>query len=242
MARTVKAHEYEQKRGQILDAAQRLIYNRGYAQLTIQELLDALQISKGAFYHYFASKQCLLEALVLRLADEVERLCGAIVQATHLPALVRLQQFFDLAGRWKTAQRDYLLELLRAWYADDNALVRLHSQALSEQRITPLLATLIAAGVREGALATPFPDQAAAIVQALLTSMGDHFAHLLLSDLPRPEAHARAERLVAAYNDALERVLGAPAGSLHLIDPPTLQVWFAEAPVATDPVAQEVPQ
>jgi hypothetical protein len=48
MARTVKAHEYEKKRGQILDTAQRLIYTRGYARLTIQDVLDELQISKGA--------------------------------------------------------------------------------------------------------------------------------------------------------------------------------------------------
>lgn len=239
MTRTVKAHEYEKKRGQILDAAQRLIYTRGYAQLTIQDVLDELQISKGAFYHYFDSKQSLLEALALRLAEEVEALCAAIVRATHVPALTRLQQFFDAAGRWKTARRDYLLELLRAWYADDNALVRLHGQALSERRIVPLLAALIADGAREGALSTPFPDEAAAIAQALLTSMGDRFAHLLLSDLPRAEARARAERLVAAHNDALERVLGAPPGSLHLIDPATLQCWFAE-PRAAGPLAEEV--
>jgi hypothetical protein len=31
---------------------------------------------------------------------------------------------------------------------------------------------------------------------------------------------------VAAYTDALERVLGAPAGSLTLMDAATLQEWF----------------
>ena len=37
---------------------------------------------------------------------------------------------------------------------------------------------------------------------------------------------AYAEKLVAAYNDALERVLGAPAGSLNLMDTETLKEWF----------------
>jgi hypothetical protein len=31
---------------------------------------------------------------------------------------------------------------------------------------------------------------------------------------------------VAAYNDALERVLGAPAGSLKLMDAESLEEWF----------------
>ena len=51
MARTVKAHAV--RRNEILDVAQRLIYTKGYEQMTIQDILDGLQISKGAFYHYF---------------------------------------------------------------------------------------------------------------------------------------------------------------------------------------------
>src|SRR5262245_58568880 len=55
MARVVKEHAV--RRGEILDVAQRLVYTSGYEQMTIQDMLDELQISKGAFYHYFSSKQ-----------------------------------------------------------------------------------------------------------------------------------------------------------------------------------------
>ncbi len=61
MARIVKEEEYAGKRNAILDVAQRLIYTKGYEQMTIQGMLDDLQISKGAFYHYFDSKQAVLE-------------------------------------------------------------------------------------------------------------------------------------------------------------------------------------
>jgi len=56
---------------EILDVAQRLVNTKGYEQMTIQDLLDELQISKGAFYHYFGSKQALLEAIIERIVDEV---------------------------------------------------------------------------------------------------------------------------------------------------------------------------
>ncbi len=62
MARIVKAHAA--RRNEILDVAQRLIYTKGYEQMTIQDILSDLQISKGAFYHYFDSKQALLEAII----------------------------------------------------------------------------------------------------------------------------------------------------------------------------------
>lgn len=226
MARTIKAHEHAEKRAQILDAAQRLIYTRGYEQLTIQDLLTELQISKGAFYHYFDSKQALLEALLERLQQEGEQLFTRIIRDTGLPVLARLQHFFDSAGRWKTAQKDYLLALLRVWYTDDNAVVRLRVQATMAEHIGPLLTELIAEGVAAGVLDTTFPDQAGTIVIQTLVGAGDSMARLILADPRQPDRVARAERLMAAYDDALARVLGAPPGSLHLIDPETLREWF----------------
>jgi len=44
MARIVKAHAV--RRNEILDVAQRLIYTEGYEQMTIQDILDGLQIPR----------------------------------------------------------------------------------------------------------------------------------------------------------------------------------------------------
>ena len=56
MARILKEEEHTAKRNEILDAALQLVYSKGYEKMTIQDILDQLQISKGAFYHYFDSK------------------------------------------------------------------------------------------------------------------------------------------------------------------------------------------
>jgi len=40
---------------EILDAALLLIVDKGYEKMAIQNLIDSLAISKGAFYHYFLS-------------------------------------------------------------------------------------------------------------------------------------------------------------------------------------------
>lgn len=226
MARTIKAHEHAEKRAQILDVAQRLIYTKGYEQLTIQDLLGELQISKGAFYHYFDSKQALLEALLERLQQEGEQIFTRIIRDTELPVLARLQHFFDTVGRWKVAQKAYVLALLRVWYTDDNAVVRLRVQTTMAQHIGPLLTELIAEGVAAGVLDTTFPDQAGPIVLQTLIGAGDSMARLILAGPDLPDRVARAERLTAAYNNALERVLGAPPGSLHMIDTATLREWF----------------
>ncbi len=226
MARTVNEKDYALKCNQILDVTQRLIYTRGYEQMAIQDILDELQISKGAFYHYFESKPALLEALIERIGQEALQLLNPIVQDPHLPALEKLQHFFDTAVRWKTARKTFMLELLHVWYADHNAIVRQKMLAMWSKHTLPLLTEIFHQGIREGVLDIPFPDQIGVVLLSLIQGIGDAFAELLLVREPRGDELQRAERLIAAYNDALERVLGAPAGSLHLMDAESLKEWF----------------
>jgi len=227
MARTTNEAEYAARRNAILDVAQRLVYTKGYEQMAIQDILDELQISKGAFYHYFDSKPGLLEALMERIGQEALRLLNPIVEDPRLPAIEKLQRFFDAAVRWKTARKAFMLELLRVWYADHNAIVRQKMLATWTKHTLPLFSAIFDQGIREGVLDIPFPDQVGAVLLSLIQGVGDAFAELLLTREPRGDEFERAERLVAAYNDALERILGAPAGSLHLMDARSLKEWFS---------------
>jgi len=236
MARTVNETEYAARRKAILDVAQRLVYTKGYEQMAIQDILDELQMSKGAFYHYFDSKPALLEALIERMQQEALRLLSPIVQDPHLPALEKLQRFFDTAVQWKTARKAFMIELTRVWYADHNAIVRQKMMALLSRGAIPLLTQIFRQGIREGVFDIAFPDQVGAIYVSLMQAVGDGFAELLLHE-PRGDELQGAERLVAAYTDALERLLGAPAGSLHLMDAESLKEWFV-AP--SDGLAAEV--
>ncbi len=224
MIRIVKEHAV--RRNEILDAAQRLVDTKGYEQMTIQDILDALQISKGAFYHYFDSKQALLEALIQRMQEEVEQLLLPIVHDPHLPALDKLQRTFATLARWKTAQKAFFLALLRVWYTDDNAIVRQKMRAAAVKRVAPLLTVIIRQGIQEGVLTASYPDQVGAVVLSLVQDLGDTLGELLLSFEPKRGDLPRIESTVAAYTDALERVLGAPRASLQLVDTETLSEWF----------------
>lgn len=226
MPRVVNEEEYAARRNEILDMAQQLVYTKGYENVTIQDILAGLQISKGAFYHYFGSKQALLEALIERMIDQAEQSLTPIVQDPHLPALEKFHSYFDAAARWKTAQKTYWLALLRTWYADENAIVRQKVFATATTRITPVLTQIIRQGIEENIFSTPFPEQVSEMVYALFQNLGDSFSRLLLSSDRDPDTLSAFENTLAAYMDALERILGAAAGSLHLIDLEMLEAWF----------------
>jgi AcrR family transcriptional regulator len=226
MARVVKAEAYAVKRNEILDVAQRLVYTRGYERMSIQDILEDLHISKGAFYHYFDSKQAVLEAVIKRMIDTVEQLLIPIVADTHLSAVDKLERFFAASARWKITQKPFFMALLRIWYTDDNALVRQKVSATGIQRVNPLLAAIIRQGVAEGVFTPAYPDEVGHVILSIGYSVGDAVGELLLAFDPASDDFGRVERLVAAYTDAMERVLGAAPGSLTVVDTDMLKEWF----------------
>ena len=51
----------EVKKQSILEVAEKLFFEKGYADTTIEDILSALGISKGSLYHYFDSKFAILQ-------------------------------------------------------------------------------------------------------------------------------------------------------------------------------------
>lgn len=234
MARIVKEEEYAEKRNAILDATQRLVYSKGYEQMTIQDILGDLQISKGAFYHYFDSKPALLEALVERMGDEMEKLILPIIHNPEIAALQKLQHFFDAINRFKAARKEFLIALLPVWYMDDNAIVRQKLIMTGTKQIKPLLAKIVHQGLQEGIFSTPYPEHVSEVILSLAYTLGDTLGHLILSSTPEHDNLQQAERTVATYNDALERILGAPKGSLSLANTQVLREWFVSRVETSD--------
>ena len=225
MARVVNEGEYAVKRNQILDAAQRLIYSKGYEQMSIQDMLDELQISKGAFYHYFGSKQALLEALIERMMHEAEQVITPIVQDPNLAAIEKFQRFFDTIARWKTARKKIMLAILQSWYSDDNAILRQKVSMAGLKWFTPLLALIICQGGREGVITTPYPEQVSGVLMSLMLGMGDAIAESFLPDGLDHRALQRIQLTIDVYADAMERILGVPPHSIQFMDPEILKEW-----------------
>jgi AcrR family transcriptional regulator len=229
MPRTVDHEARTLRRDEFIDAAQRLMQTKGYEQMSVQELLSDLGASKGAFYHYFDSKQALLQAMVDRMGDAVTASLAAIVETPGLAPVARLERFFTETATWKTERKDLLVALLRVWYSDDNAIVRDKLRRDSIRRLAPLLAQIIADGKETRDFDVRHPVEAAQVAVALMFSVGDILGEHFTADDLNGRARAAVERVGTSFTEALERVLGADPGTLHLMDESTLDVWFGPA-------------
>lgn len=64
-----KEREREQRRNDIIDAAERVFFNRGISNATMDDVAEEAELSKGTLYLYFLSKEDLHFAICLRGLD-----------------------------------------------------------------------------------------------------------------------------------------------------------------------------
>lgn len=215
MARRVKPEEYAARRGEILDVALQLMHDKGYEKMTIDDVLTKLQMSKGALYHYFGSKQALLEGIVDALAESASRPLRAVVDDAGLGAIDKLNAYMNASATWKADNPTAVATLVQLW-RDENALFRQKLAQESMRTSVPMLEAIIRQGCDEGVFDTAFPHEAAMFIAGLDGVLADAYAAAIEQDgrsgidISGP----RAQRVLGAYLQAFERILGMTPGSL----------------------------
>ena len=226
MARTVNATLRTVRRDAFLDVAQRLVQAKGYEAMSIQDVLDELDASKGAFYHYFDSKQALLEAVVERFADVAIAELAPVLNDPKLPALRKLERFFAGIARRKAEQKELMLAIIEIWNSDGNAIVREKLRRLTVSRMVPLLSAVIKQGTDEGVFRVASPDGTATVFVSLMLGFQELANDYFIARQAGTITFAVVQRSVASFTEAFERILGIPKGSLTLTDQSTLHFWF----------------
>ena len=226
MARVFNQADYTHKRNEILDAALRKVYTVGYDSMSIQDILDDLKISKGAFYHYFESKPDLLHGIISRMMDEIFLAINPILDDASLDALAKFKNYFMTASIWKSQRLEQMLPIIRVWYADETILVREKIYSASEEKIVPFLSGIIRQGVNEGTFHTNAPDESAHIVYGLMFALGVALSRQLLRPPPGGIDEARLFKLTDEYTRVIEITLGMQRGSVEIFTHATLHQWI----------------
>ena len=226
MPRTLNPVEHQVKREAFLDVAQRLIQTKGYEAMSIQDVLDALETSRGAFYHYFESKQMLLDAVINRMADGAMVRVHEVMGEPQLPALRKLERVFASIASFKAEQKELVLAIVEVWNSDHNAIVREKVRRLSASILGPVLASIVRQGIDEGVIKTSTPNETATVLVALMLGYqqiaSDHFVGRQAGTVTWDEVR----NTYAAFSHAVDRILGVEPGTVTLMDESVLRFWF----------------
>lgn len=86
--------ESSSSRKRILEAALSLFLERGYGAVSVRELIETLNMSKGGFYHHYPSKEALFLAVVEEALSEWSNSITAIAADNSRSVEQRLQALF----------------------------------------------------------------------------------------------------------------------------------------------------
>jgi AcrR family transcriptional regulator len=78
---------------EVVDAAAKVFYERGYANASVQDVADELGILKGSLYHYIETKEDLLFRLLDETQDDVHRILDEVAAIEGLDPLDRLRLY-----------------------------------------------------------------------------------------------------------------------------------------------------
>lgn len=162
--------EHNERQNEILDTAQRLFAKKGYEKCTVNDILNEIGIAKGTFYHYFKSKEEVLDGIIDRAAKQALERAQAVVLDPELSSQEKLLRIF-LALRMEDEKDTGMIEEM---HRPENALMHQKSLTSIVTSTVPVLAGVIGEGNQRGDFRCDYPEE---YMQIFMTS-----AVMLLDD------------------------------------------------------------
>jgi TetR/AcrR family transcriptional regulator, transcriptional repressor for nem operon len=196
----VKSARGKYRRQEILQAAGSLFSLRGYFHTSTIDILEAVAISKGAFYYHFRSKEELVTALLEELRkdyeQEVIKHVGGADAAERPAALLDRLVELNTSGRWYNCLLLTRLAMESSQYGHELS-ERINSAVgwLTEEYGKILAEAQAAGGVRDDISTNE-------LAEFILSSM---FGAIIYRELGNDMA--RLDRIAAMLKEFMRRVL-----------------------------------
>ena len=102
-----RQREKEQRRTEILDAAERLFFSRGYEDVSMDEIAREVELNKATLYLYFKNKEALFAAIVLRGIPILQEKYIECMEK-QVPGVVKVALMGEAYYRFSQEHPDYL--------------------------------------------------------------------------------------------------------------------------------------
>lgn len=194
--------EAEERRNEILDAADELFAQKGFDGTSTNDILEKVGIARGTLYYHFKSKEDIMDALIERYNVRLLSAAQEVASDKSLPIvdrIIRVVMALNISGGSSE-------EIMEHIHKPQNALMHQKIQKVIINGVPPILAGIIREGIEQGMFHTPFPYECMEMVVIYAITVFD-------DDMIGMTNEERFSRMVAFISN-VERLLGAESGSL----------------------------
>ncbi len=173
----------------ILDTASRLFFQKGYDRTTLQDIIDATKLSKGAIYHHFASKEAIIIAVVDRVGEAQSAMLAEVRDRKGLTGAEKLREMFRTSLRMSFQGKIlYMLPFI----IENPKFMTLQMQSILGKASPDYVLPVLREGIADGSIQADHPEELSEILLIL--------ANLWLHPIFRPSTPEQVRGRCAFFN------------------------------------------
>lgn len=195
--------EAQERRNEILDAADELFGQQGFDGTSTNDILQKVGIARGTLYYHFKSKEDIMDALIERYAERI------LVAAKEIAANKNSAVYERIIGvvMALNISDDSGKEVIEHMHKPQNALMHQKIQKVIVNEVPPILSEIIREGIEQQLFNTPYPYECMEMIVAYTNTVFDD----AMVSLTHDQFASRVQALI--FN--IERLLGVERGSLQ---------------------------
>ena len=174
----------EQTIERILDTAAQLFFQKGYDKTTLQDIIDATGLSKGAIYHHFASKEAILIDVVDRMGEYNSSVLAQVRDKKGLTGAEKLRELFRAS--LTLSFQGKILHML-PFLIENPKFMALQMQSILEEAAPHYILPILREGIADGSIRTDHPEE----LSEVLLILSDLWLHPILRPSTPEQVRAR---------------------------------------------------
>lgn len=173
----------------ILDAAERSFIEKGYDQTSLQDIITATGLSKGAIYHHFTSKEDIFYYVCDRIGQRNAEVLSKVRDDPALNGLDKLRAIFKASLQ---PERQAKMFCMMPYLMDNAKFLATEMRTIFEEVVPGFVEPIIRQGVADGSIHTDHPKELAEAMMML--------SDVWINPIVRPTSPEEIAARCAVYN------------------------------------------
>ena len=199
MKRVVK--DPAERRLELTEAAESFFAKKGYEDTAVSDIVKKIKVGQGTFYHYFKSKEDILEAIAEKTVGPIAENVQNIAKSNEDPA-TKVNSILNSILKASSSETGFM----KLIHQKGNYLLHDKLEEALEVRISPSIAEVISKGIDEGIFNMEYPRESFLFLLTSALTLSYHFSG----------TYESRERMRSALEEITARVLGVTDYQFHL--------------------------
>jgi len=197
---------------ELMEIALELFEEKGYDNTTIEDIHTKLGVSKGAFYHYFDSKEDMLEKIAVDFSEGLLTDIREITDNDEISARKKLEKIIVLVLQNKLTRRKRRDQIKIALQDRKNFKLKENIYFKLKERVLTPLEAVLEQGIEEGEMDIPNTGEMAGLILLNIRGLNYSLRELVLDadksgELWRENVEEQIDEKIDFYEEMFTRML-----------------------------------